>query len=272
MERQKIDILNETISYVHENTGRQKVLFLHGFNSSITFANNIIYSKTRNFDVVAFDFPGSGNSSNNNEINAKLFQSITKEFIEKLKLKNIIIVSHSLGSVSALFVNNLPEVLYTILLSPYNYVHVSKNFQNTLSSWLLPKNKEEAAESLDSLVDSPPSKDYKKNILKHAVVFFNLVIQKKSIFKHLVYEEILNSDFKENIVKKLFKKAKNFEIISGDKDKFISFQSLEQIKEELKMPLTKILKCGHAIVFEHGKIIEEKIQKVIDSLDRKAIS
>ncbi|WP_041362741.1 alpha/beta fold hydrolase [[Mycoplasma] mobile] len=266
MEKSKIQILGETISYIFEDTGRQKVLFIHGFNSSTSFANNIIYSKTRSFDVVAFDFPGSGGSTNNNEINISLFQKITKEFINKLNMKQIIIVSHSLGSVSALFVNNHPEVKYTILLSPYNYVSVSEIFNRTLFTWLLPKTKEEAISSLESLVHQSPTESYKSNLFKQASSFLNNVSQKQNIFKNMVLNEIINLDFQNLVVKKLYFSAKKFSIISGYDDKFIPFTNLEKIQRDLGVDLIKIENCGHAIIFEKGKMIEDKIQEILNEI------
>ncbi|UWV94182.1 alpha/beta hydrolase [Mycoplasmopsis cynos] len=71
---------------------KSKVLFLHGFNSSSNFAHQLYKLKNRDYDVVAFDFPGCGLSTSNSEITIQYYQKIALEFVNKINYKFDLVV------------------------------------------------------------------------------------------------------------------------------------------------------------------------------------
>ena len=119
---QKIKINNNEISYYYEGTNHKyTLLFLHGFASS----KNIIRStlskfENRNYNILAFDYPGCGQSKTTEEQTIENYQAVTKEFIKKVCPNNTIIMGHSLGTLSAVYINNDPKIVGTILMSSIN--------------------------------------------------------------------------------------------------------------------------------------------------------
>lgn len=114
----QIVINNNLISYSRFGTGEKDVLFLHGWRSNKEVWQPVINHSTiqpSNYSIYAMDLPGFGQSSIPKEklsldrlgtppqINSGKgwgvgnYAEVVKEFIEKLELKNVIIIGHSFG-------------------------------------------------------------------------------------------------------------------------------------------------------------------------------
>ncbi|UWD34196.1 alpha/beta fold hydrolase [Mesomycoplasma molare] len=273
MEKKKINLLNEEIIYVEENTGKPKVLFLHGFNSSYNFANQVYRLENRNYDIVAFDFPGCGESSNNNEISVELYQKISEEFIKQTNINFDLVIGHSLGGASALYLLNKNYVKKALLAAPINYNILNTIAKETinqsierLQKWLLPSNIEDATDSSNNLVYKEKN-NYKKNISKIASVFLKLSQNKEKYFAKIVRHQIINPEFLKKEIKNLYKENKDYEFITGINDLFVPFLSVAKIANEYNKNIIGIKDCGHALFFEKPQEINDKINSLVYQLN-----
>lgn len=89
---------NIKIAYVDEGKGKTTLLFIHGLGSYLKGWTKNIEGLKSDFRCIALDLPGYGKSSKgDHEYNITFFSNIIQEFIKKLKLKNVVLVGHSMG-------------------------------------------------------------------------------------------------------------------------------------------------------------------------------
>lgn len=98
--KRRIKIKNYDINYVEKGSSGDPIIFIHGANIGWGqwYKNLNFFSK--HFRVFAIDLPGAGNSSKIDFENAnfeKDYVEIISEFIRLNKLKNVILIGHSLG-------------------------------------------------------------------------------------------------------------------------------------------------------------------------------
>lgn len=262
----KVNIGTFTINYVYEkeNENHPLVLFLHGFSDSLTSFISLINRQDRAYNYAAFDFPGCGKSSSENNLKLETYSYVTDEFINKV-LKNekeIIVVSHSLGSFSALSVLNNNKVKKAILISPFNYNLNKENPEKKeqLEKWLIPQNYEDAEEAYLSFFSTvtPSIINSSKLYAKNALLNFH---NQKNKFEWMLKNEILNYDFLEKKVKPLFLNNKNYSIIVGCQDKLTSVKELNEVADEVDIEYVTIWSAGHAIFVEASEFIGNYINQ-----------
>jgi pimeloyl-ACP methyl ester carboxylesterase len=114
-----IEINNLKIAYKDEGEG-QIILCLHAMSSSSKDFSVLFDSLVKNYRVIAIDFPGHGNSATTKEfVASRNYKKTVEQFIEKLSLKNIIIVGNSIGGAVAIrLANNNPNIKALILSNP----------------------------------------------------------------------------------------------------------------------------------------------------------
>ena len=87
------------IAYRETGTG-QTLFFLHGMNGNSKSWENLFYSLSSSFRVIAWDAPSFGGSDVFGD-NIEVYKHAAKALIEKLKLKKIILIGHSMGGLIA---------------------------------------------------------------------------------------------------------------------------------------------------------------------------
>jgi pimeloyl-ACP methyl ester carboxylesterase len=97
------------LSYFIRHRSRKTLLYLHGLGSSKRDFISAIYRKEfQEYTIVAFDFPGCGNT--NYPVEASLdvndLVEITQKFISDLGLDQLIIIGHSMGGLIGLLLSN----------------------------------------------------------------------------------------------------------------------------------------------------------------------
>ncbi|VEU71949.1 putative esterase/lipase [Mesomycoplasma ovipneumoniae] len=262
----KITVENEDIFYFLEETGKQKILFLHGFNSSHNFIFQLKKKQNRNYDIVSFDFPGCGQSTNNNEINVKNYQKVAASFIKKLNLDIQIVIGHSLGGAIALYILSENLAKKAILVAPLNPFILEKNSQSEaekLSNWLLPQDIVSAKDSLEHLVFTDKF-SYKKNLANNAINFLDNVTKKREIFRKIVFEEIFDLEWLKTELLPLYQQNNNYFVIAGVEDHFVPLESLQKISESFNKNLIKFEETGHAVFFERSDEINNQIEKILE--------
>jgi pimeloyl-ACP methyl ester carboxylesterase len=109
------------VAYVDEGAGEKTLLFIHGLGSYIPAWYKQIDLLKSNYRCVALDLPGYGKSDKpNNSGMMTYYADVLNEFIEKLNLKDFILVGHSMGgqisiTYSLMYPNKFEKL---ILLAP----------------------------------------------------------------------------------------------------------------------------------------------------------
>tara|TARA_R110001592_G_scaffold38190_7_gene126286 strand:+ start:5899 stop:6843 length:945 start_codon:yes stop_codon:yes gene_type:complete len=86
------------INYIKKGKGKTTLVFLHGLSSNADAWSKNIEELQKKYTCVALDLPGFGKSSiKSPEYTPSYFAEITHQFIQKLKLKNVVLVGHSMG-------------------------------------------------------------------------------------------------------------------------------------------------------------------------------
>ena len=99
MKARNIDINGEVLSYLDNEKGDTTLLFIHGAFINKEYWNNQLSYFAPSYRVVALDQAGHGKSSHNRtEWTGQNFGGDLCVFIEKLSLKNVVLIGHSFGS------------------------------------------------------------------------------------------------------------------------------------------------------------------------------
>ena len=114
-----IEIDNLQIAYKDEGKG-QIILCLHALGHSSKDFSSLYGLPLDKFRIISIDFPAHGKSNTQDlKISATDFSKVTKLFIEKLELKNIIIVGNSIGGATAIrLASNNPNIKMLSLSNP----------------------------------------------------------------------------------------------------------------------------------------------------------
>jgi pimeloyl-ACP methyl ester carboxylesterase len=94
---------NCRVAYVDEGAGERTLLFVHGLaNYAMVWKKNIEYLK-QYYRCIAIDLPGNGLSDqNDHKFTMKFFADTVNDFIDKMGLKNVTMIGHSMGGQVAL--------------------------------------------------------------------------------------------------------------------------------------------------------------------------
>lgn len=125
MKKNEIIINELRIVYFTEGEGKP-LLFLHGGRiRALTYKRNLeLLSKI--YKVIAPDIPGYGESDTPKEIwNYKNYNAFFNTFMEKLKLKNVIVIGHSMGGSLAFHLASDSKLVSELVLVNANGVDFS---------------------------------------------------------------------------------------------------------------------------------------------------
>lgn len=87
-----------SIAYITAGQGEKAIVFIHGWCCNKTYWENQITHFSKNYKVVAIDLAGHGESGRERkDYTIEAFAEDVKAVIEKLDLKNVILVGHSMG-------------------------------------------------------------------------------------------------------------------------------------------------------------------------------
>lgn len=113
-----------TINYVDEGKGAQTLLFVHGLGSNLKAWQKNIVTLKDNYRCIAVDLPNYGQSSSGQyPFNMRFFAQTIYQFVQKLELRQVVLVGHSMGGQAALHLAlQHPEILsHLILLAPAGF-------------------------------------------------------------------------------------------------------------------------------------------------------
>lgn len=115
----KIQLSNGAfVSYIDEGKGAQTLVMLHGLATySGTWAKNI-ETLQQQYRCVALDLPGNGYSEKGDlPYSIQYYAACVYDFIQKLKLKNVVLCGHSMGGQIAItLMLNVPHAAQKMVL------------------------------------------------------------------------------------------------------------------------------------------------------------
>lgn len=112
--------LNDDINlaYIDEGKGDNTIIMIHGLGSYIPAWNKNIPELSKKYRVIAVDLPGYGKSSKIPH-NGKMtfYAGVISDFIQKMNLKNVTLVGHSMGGQIAMTLAlEKPELIKSLIL------------------------------------------------------------------------------------------------------------------------------------------------------------
>lgn len=100
-----------SIAYERHGSGDTTLLFVHGWCINKEYWQQQVHAFSKNYTVVTMDLPGFGQSgTNRNPWNFADYTEDVKQLIDELKLKNVILIGHSMsGDMILDFSNKYPD-------------------------------------------------------------------------------------------------------------------------------------------------------------------
>lgn len=109
------------ISYIKKGKGKTTLLFLHGLSSNANAWSKNIEKLQNNYTCIALDLPGFGKSTiKSKAYTPSYYAEMSHKVIKKLKLKNVVLVGHSMGGQASikLALNYSKDIQKLILVAP----------------------------------------------------------------------------------------------------------------------------------------------------------
>lgn len=136
----QLTVAGKTISYIQEGTGKT-ILFVHGWGGSKNSLQPIATKLSKYYRTICLDLPGFG-ESNNPEPNwgVKEYSIYIDEFMQALRLNDVIYVGHSFGGTIGIFLAaHYPQVISSLVLCSSAFQRSGKVSPLTGLKKLLPK-------------------------------------------------------------------------------------------------------------------------------------
>jgi pimeloyl-ACP methyl ester carboxylesterase len=131
----KTALENPSISFIDQGSGEQTIILVHGLASNAGFWRYNIPELSKKYRVIALDLPGYGKSEKGNYLYSMSFYAEQiKKIIDKLNLKNVIYIGHSMGGqIGIKLAIKYPNLLTKLILaSPAGF----EEFQQGEGDWL----------------------------------------------------------------------------------------------------------------------------------------
>ncbi len=216
------------------NPQKQPILIVHGWGRSLNDWLPTAKELSKNNYVILVDLPGFGASSTPEVVfDTYAYSNFLKSFIQKINLKNPILIGHSFGGkTSAIFASQSNNIKKLILID---------------------------ASGLDEKSLTTTLKIFLSKIIK-PLMFFLPKNLKKKIFEKLASNDyknagVLKDSFKKIVSQDISEDIKKIQIptiiIWGNKDKEVSLESAKKFKNLIKNSRIKIIwNAGHHPQFD----------------------
>lgn len=165
------------LSYIKEGSGDKTLLFIHGLSSNSDAWYKNIEALKKEYICIALDLPGYGKSTKPDvAYTPTYFSEIIHQFIKKLKLKNVVLVGHSMGGQASIkFVTTYPSTVNKlILIAPAGLEQFSEKNVVLMKSFF-------STESVKNTTDEQIEKNYAFNFFEQPEEVTKMINDRKRI-------------------------------------------------------------------------------------------
>lgn len=266
------------LSYIKEGNGNKTLLFVHGLSSnSDAWAKNIA-TLSEHYTCIAIDLPGYGKSSKPNaDYTPSYFAEILQKFIEKLDLKHIILVGHSMGGQASIkLTTTYPDAIQKlILVAPAGLEQFTAANGAFMKSYF-------TTETVKNTPDAQIEKNYALNFYEQPEDVSKMVKDRKHIKEASDFDAhcqaIVNSIsgmLDEPVLKDLENISQPTLVLFGDKDALIpnryfnptlTIQDIGNIASEhiKSVKVDYIKNAGHFVQYEKPTEMNELIAQFVN--------
>lgn len=267
------------ISYVKEGNGEKTLLFVHGLSSNSDAWSKNIETLSKYYTCIALDLPGYGKSSKPEaDYTPGFFTEALLQFIEKLELKNITLIGHSMGGQASIkFASNYPDMIEKlILVAPAGLEQFSEANATFMKSYFTP-------ESVANTLDVQIEKNYALNFYKQPEDVSKMVNDRKMIKEASDFkahcQAIVNS-ISGMLDEPVFNDLESIKsptlVIFGDKDALIpnryfnpklTVENIGEIAaEHIKTVKVEYIKdAGHFVQYEKPQEVNALIEQFVNA-------
>ncbi len=267
------------ISYIKEGKGDKTLLFLHGLSSNADAWSKNIKALSSSYTCVAVDLPGHGKTSKPQlAYTPTFFADIVYEFIKKKKLKNVILVGHSMGGQASIKLATMhPEAVQKlILIAPAGLEKFTKEQGNILKSVF-------TVEVVKNTTDEQIKKNYALNFFEQPAAVSKMIKDRIQIKQTADFSAHCNAIVKsvngmldDPVHDDLEKISQKTLVVFGEKDMLIPNKYLhpnltiqkvgDVAKNKIKNVAVRYIEnCGHFAQFEKPKKVNLLIQEFVES-------
>ncbi len=262
----KCEVSGYQLNYFRQGKG-DTIVFVHGITTYSFIWRKIIPFFIRDYDVIAIDLLGCGDSDIplKEDFSLKHQSELLKKFADILDLKKIHLIGHDVGGgVAQIFAVNYPKLLYDLILInsvAYNFWPVQP-----IVAMRTPIIRKIAMASLDIGILKLIVKRglyHEKNLTDELMTLFWKPMKdslKRKGFLH--FAKCLDNKNLTDIEEDLRKLNLPVLIIRGEKDIYLSASIARELNEEIpKSKLIKIETAGHFIQEDEPEQVAKSILK-----------
>ncbi|MBU4691158.1 alpha/beta fold hydrolase [Mycoplasma zalophi] len=237
-----------------ETSKKPILLFLHGFGDSLNTIRPIINMQNKPFSIVAIDMPGCGKSSwNIRPITLEHYFEVAEEFVDiVLKGREVYVIGHSLGSLSALYLLRKNKAKYATLVGAAHYL-IHKQKLEFGKKYLIPISKENAIESYLKLTATPEA------FRKEAEMYANMIVNNKNLrfkkFHYLVDQQMLNIEYIYENYYDWYKATDKYQLCVGEFDQYTYPEEIQLVAKQMNKNFKIIKNAGHATFYDNSQEI-----------------
>lgn len=265
------------IAYIKAGKGKKTLLFVHGLSSNSDAWEKNIEELKQEYTCIALDLPGYGKSSKlKATYTPTYFAEILNKFIEKLALKNIVLVGHSMGGQASikLALHYPKNITKLILVAPAGLEQFSETSATFMKAFFTP-------ESVKNTPDDQIEKNYALNFYTQPDDALKMITDRKIIKDATDFEAhcqaIVNSIsgmLDEPVFNDLKHISQSTLVIFGDKDMLIpnryfnpnlSVETVAKVaSEQINTVKVEFIKdAGHFVQYEKPREVNTLIQQFV---------
>ncbi|RTY89763.1 alpha/beta hydrolase [Flavobacterium sp. RSP46] len=249
-------INNLEIAYIKEGKGKKTILFIHGLSSNADAWSDNIKELKSDFTCIAIDLPGFGKSSMSAcFFSPTFFSEVIHSFINKMKLKNVTLIGHSMGGQASIkFATSYPnEIEKLILIAPAGFEEFTSDDGQLLKNAV-------THNVIKNTSDSQIEKNYRLNFYKIPEKASKMIADRKNIQTASDFDAYCNAIVKsisgmldEPVIPLLSKIEHKTLVIFGENDYLIPNRYLHS-----NLTVTKVAETGTASIKKASlKLIKE---------------
>ncbi|UUD36715.1 alpha/beta hydrolase [Mycoplasmopsis equigenitalium] len=209
--------------YVQDNNAKSTLVLIHGLNSSYQFVKDL-YKQKLNFNLVAFNMPGSRMNLNNQNANFDEWIRYAKLVISQITNTDIYFLSHSIGGMVTPTLAKKYNAKWSFLVNPihpyiqYSLIYKILKLAHSESSFT--KNSVTSLLKLNSI-----NNDEKRN-------WINIFTKQNSIWYQMIKQNVLNLEFLDKLDQMYEEIKDKSTFIASLKDSIIDGEELVRYLEE----------------------------------------